>query len=129
MEKIEIERTTLETELNKLDDLANKLENFDKKSEHLECLQLPQHRSEGEHSESKRQSRNQNYQDEKGGHRSYRSDHSKDDSLQEDEISPMDFIKVLKRQNEISASILKHQEKAELPKRELQKFDGSDVTE
>ena len=31
MEKMEIEHTTLETELNKLDDLADKLENFDKK--------------------------------------------------------------------------------------------------
>ena len=36
---------------------------------------------------------------------------------------------MLSKQNEISLKIAKHQEKAELPKRELVVFDGTDVTE
>ena len=43
--------------------------------------------------------------------------------------SKPNLTEVLKRQNEISLSIVKHQERAELPKRELTVFDGKDVTD
>ena len=40
-----------------------------------------------------------------------------------------ELTNVLRRQNEISLAMVRHQEKAELPKRELKVFDGMDITD
>ena len=49
--------------------------------------------------------------------------------LKENAVTEARLVDVLSEQNEISLKIAKHQEKAELPKREFVVYDGTDVTE
>lgn len=49
-------------------------------------------------------------------------------SMGQDRIENGNLLEVLSKQTDISLKIMKHQEKAELPKREIEIFDGEDVT-
>jgi len=98
--KLELEQSILEKELDKLDTIADRIENT--------CLEDPfeENSSEGDSKENEATFMKK----ENNGNENNK------------------IFEVLRKQNEISSKIAKHQEKAELPKREVPVFDGEDIT-
>ena len=98
-EKLQIEQNILQEELDKLDDIAPNIE----KQPYNVLGSRPNINEDCRH---------------EAPYHLHRDATGRDASL----------IDVLRKQNEISRTIVRHQEKAELPKEELQIFDGKDVT-
>ena len=102
--KLEIEHAVLESELTKLDLLADT----------LDPIKAPSFKTYSSSSESLQDTITVIPENRNLSHKNYK-------------IEPK-LYEVLKRQTEISEKMVKHQEKAELPNRQIPVFDGSDPT-
>jgi len=100
-ERLEMEHNVLESELSKLDDIANNLERSPSVApEETYQLQTPLQLPPPQIA-----------------------------STTLPKLLDSKIVRVIEKQNEISLKIAKHQEKAELPKKEITIFSGDDITE
>jgi len=109
IQKLEMEKTVLETELRKLDEAEGEIDRI---------LRVQPDNPEGNRMESFA-ARIENT-----------STPAREVAVTQSPVEVRDsYVVAIQKQNEISMKIARHQEKAELPKKEIKVFDGKDITE